>query len=86
MVRDRGDRVEPQLFLVRGDEELDAAAYASLFRDALAELLIEVFFEIAEGVEPIRIFGESRSIETVLIDEPNKNRLAAFSEPQHEEG
>src|SRR5215471_1898475 len=86
MIGDRSQRRELQLLLIRRDEQLDAAADASLFGDALGELLVEVFLEIAERVEVVRIFGKTRPVEVVFVDEPNENRLAAFTIPQDEEG
>ena len=85
VVGHRGQGREAQLLLIGRDEQLDATAHASLLGHALRELLHEIASKIAERVSPIRVARERGSIETVLVDEPNENRLAALSESQHEE-
>jgi hypothetical protein len=85
MVGDRRQGHEAQLSLIRRDEQLDPTAHRSFFRDAFRKLLHEVALKIAERVLPVWIVGRCGSIEVVLINEPNENRLAAFSESQYEE-
>jgi hypothetical protein len=75
------ERGKSQLALIRLHEKLDSAADAALLFDALRKLLVKVFFEIIERMEPVRVFGQTRSVEVVLVDKPNENRLAAFSVP-----
>jgi hypothetical protein len=50
---------ESQLALVRLHEELESSADAAFLVDALGEFLVEVLFEIAQGMKPIGVFGKT---------------------------